>query len=327
MGVCLGPSKDSERVAKRLVRMEARLERLRTFPGSRIDMCQVMATHINSLSYGLCFESRHVDSLKKMCSRLWDLCWGTARYTANRGWTWASTIHRLTNPVTCLWLEAARILWLVGNHVKYADLTKSIWNRGIGEGERGLWSVFRLIPTNLGAQFQEGGHVTIGNCVLLDLCMSRHQWNHQARKVMKLWWAVKGRVPLCEAMALNWKAVTTTVGRGWRRSESASSLVSGSFLCASRLCRDYADMSPMCPCGSLDTQIHRLLWCPKTSEDRQIVGWTQEDERALLTGGRFWAEKGVCRMQDEVLRQEIPEYEAAPFLDLLSQEDVDAGKC
>ena len=132
VGVSLGPSKNSDRVAKRLVRMESRLDRLKTFPGSRLDMCQVVATHVNSLAYGLCFESRHVDSLKKMCTRLWDLCWGTARYTANRGWTWASTIHRLTNPVTCLWLEAARILWLVGNHAEYADLTKAIWTRLVG---------------------------------------------------------------------------------------------------------------------------------------------------------------------------------------------------
>ena len=196
----------------------------------------------------------------------------------------------------------------------------------LGDDEKGLWSVFRLIPSDLGAQFQEGGRLAIGDCVLLDLCMSRSQWNHQARKVMKLWWAVKGRVPLCEALAVNWRAVNMTVGKGWRRSESASSLVSGSFLCASRLCRDFADMSPMCPCGSLDTQIHRLLWCPKTSEDRRIVGWTDEDERTLLRGGRFWAEKGVCRMQDGILRQENPEFEPAPFLKLLTQEDVEAGR-
>ena len=79
IGVCLGASKTSEKSAGRIQLMCGRLERLRTFPGEKSDVARVVASLVNSLAYGLCFEMRHLKTLKDM-----------SRYAASRGWTWAS---------------------------------------------------------------------------------------------------------------------------------------------------------------------------------------------------------------------------------------------
>ena len=68
-----------------------------------------------------------------------------------------------------------------------------------------------------------------------EMAMSIHAplklWNHQARRIMKLWWAS----PSDQARRVNWDCLSSMVGKGFRRSVSVGTMLSGCFLCAAKL--------------------------------------------------------------------------------------------
>ena len=326
IGVCLGASKTSEKSIRRVRVMYERLERLQTFPGEKNDVAKVVASMVNSLAYGLCFEVGCLKALKDMCGPIWRICWGSARYAASRGWTWASALPYATNPVTRYWLEAARLIWKLSNSEAHGVLALKLWDLEFSEREQGIWGVFTRIVREVGGRTCSGGDVKVNGMVMMSVHAPLQLWNHQARKIMKMWWAGQSRISQGELRRVNWDCLSRLVGKGSKKSVSVATMLSGSFLCAAKLYEHFGDMSPLCSCGQLDTQMHRMMWCPKLRGDRLACSWETRDEEVLRRGGPFWAERGVCVIPERLCSEVNPAFHSGAYLGLLGREDVEEAK-